>query len=369
MPLFHSNAWFLGVMPVIVAGASFVLRERFSATGFIDDVLDHGVSYMNYVGQPIHYILDALERRYGDQVEALAADPRNRMRIAHGNGATAIDRQKLVRYLGMEHIYELYGSTEGAINTIVNPGDPPDSVGRLSNFGVVILDPDGHRCPVGRVDHLGRLANYDEAVGEIARKVDPDNIFFDGYYGKDGATRDKYRDGYFRSGDLGHIRVRGFRRYLYFNGRTHDWIRKDGENFSAASVEAFAMKLPGVYLAAAFGVPAEVADEKVMVVLAYERGAEFDPDAVFASLGDLQNTGGMDPKWSPDFIRVVTEFELTETQKIKVRSYKSRHFRLDSDEPVWFRERGDTTFKRLTPEGYERLTAGYRKNGRLELLS
>ena len=369
MPLFHSNAWFLGIMPVLVVGASFVLRRKFSASGFIDDAFENGVTYMNYVGQPIHYILEALERRYGDRVEELASDPRNKMRIGHGNGATAIDREKLVRYLGMEHIFELYGSTEGTINTIVKPGDPLDSVGRISNFGVVILDAEGQRCPVGRVDHNGRLLNYDEAVGEIARKVDTDNIFFDGYHGNEDATSSKYSDGYFKSGDLGHIRVRGFRRYLYFNGRTHDWIRKDGENFSAATVASFAMKLPEVSLAAAYGVPAEVADEKVMVTVLLEEGVEFDPEVVFKGFEALSVSGGMDPKWFPDFVRVVGELELTETQKIRVRAYKRRHFRIEEGEEVWFRERGDTAFRLMSAANYRRLEHKYEDNGRLSLLS
>ncbi len=369
MPLFHSSAWFLGVMPMLVVGGSMVLRERFSASGFIDDVLRYGVTYMNYVGQPVHYILAALEERYGDKVEELAADPRNLMRIAHGNGATPIDREKMVRYLGMEHIYELYGSTEGPINTVVKPGEPLDSVGRVTSLNVVILDADGNRCPPGRLDHLGRLLNYDEAVGEIARKLDSDNIFFDGYYGNHGATDSKFRDGYFRSGDLGHIRVRGFRRYLYFNGRTDDWIRKDGENFSAASVAGFAQKLPGVALAVAFGAPAEVADERVMVAIQLESGAQFDPKSVFASFREMQTRGGMDPKWFPDFVRVVPRLAVTETQKIQVRPLKKRHFRPDrDDEPVWFRERGDTSFRALTSSEYERLSRRYLRNGRGALL-
>ena len=50
-------------------------------------------------------------------------------------------------------------------------------------------------------------------------------------------TRAKYRDGVYHSGDLGHVlRSSDGRRFLFFDGRTDDWIRKDGENFSAAQV-------------------------------------------------------------------------------------------------------------------------------------
>ncbi len=120
MPLFHSNAWYIGILPQMITGGSFVLKRRFSARAFEEDMLEHGVRFMNYVGQPLHYILDALEKKYGgiDEVEkALASHPRNRFRIAYGNGAPAVDRQKLMRCLGMEHIYEIYGSTEAVITT------------------------------------------------------------------------------------------------------------------------------------------------------------------------------------------------------------------------------------------------------------
>ncbi len=91
MPLFHSNAWYVGILPQMVAGGSFVLKRRFSASAFEEDLLDHGVTFLNYVGQPLHYILDALENKYGggDAVEkALATHPKNRFRIAYGNGAS-----------------------------------------------------------------------------------------------------------------------------------------------------------------------------------------------------------------------------------------------------------------------------------------
>ncbi|MCP4575285.1 MAG: AMP-binding protein, partial [Deltaproteobacteria bacterium] len=136
MPLFHSNAWFIGILPLIMAGGSFFLKPRFSASAFEKDILEHGVTYMNYVGQPIHYILIALEKKHGgpEGVEkTLSHHPANRFRLAHGNGAPPVDREKLRRYLGMEHVYELYGSTEAAITTTNQPGDPIDSLGVVSS--------------------------------------------------------------------------------------------------------------------------------------------------------------------------------------------------------------------------------------------
>jgi fatty-acyl-CoA synthase len=374
MPLFHSNAWYLGIMPLLVVGGSFVLKRRFSASAFEEDILAHGVTYMNYVGQPLHYILAALEKKYGtpDAVRAtLARNPRNRFRIAHGNGASPADRAKLVSYLGMSHVYELYGSTEAVINTVVKPGDPLDSVGEISSTRVIILNERGEQCPPAIVDDRGRIANYDEAVGEICAKTRRrEKFLFDGYYRDPAATERKYRGAYYHSGDLGHVRVIDGKRYLYFDGRTDDWIRKDGENFSAESVAEFARRQPGVVLAVAYGVPAPVSDELVAVALQLDEGATFDPDALHAHFLRAQREGGMDPKWMPDFVRIADRLPMTSTDKVLVRPLKREHFDLarSPDMLIYWRRRGDTTYRRFTAPDYASLREDFAKAGRANLL-
>ncbi len=373
MPLFHSNAWYIGILPQLIAGGSFVLKRKFSASAFEVDMLEHGVTFLNYVGQPLHYILDALEKKYGsgEAVEkALAKHPKNRFRAAYGNGASVIDRVKLTKYLGMEHIFEIYGSTEAVITTANRPGDPIESVGAVPK-SVVILDEEGKECPPGRVDENGKLTNYDEAVGEICRKVGADNLRFDGYFDNKGATNQKFRDGWYHSGDLGHIRVVKGKRYLFFNGRTDDWIRKDGENFSAENVLHYAQQIPCVDIAVAYGAPCPVADERVMVTVQLKQGACFDPDEVHEWLLKQQKEGGMDPKWMPDYIRIIDAFPVTDTQKIMVRPYKKEHFDVECHPGmvVYYRERGMDTYEKLSLEKFTALKENFKKNGRESLIS
>ena len=144
----------------------------------------------------------------------------------------------------MEHVFEIYGSTEAVITTANKPGDPIESMGRVPG-SVVILNEAGAVCEPGVVGEDGRLVNYDAAVGEICKKAGKDNLRFDGYYDDNAATCKKFRDGgYFHSGDLGHVRVVNNRRYLYCNGRTDDWIRKDGENFPLKARPSVPPKFP-----------------------------------------------------------------------------------------------------------------------------
>jgi fatty-acyl-CoA synthase len=368
MPLFHSNAWYIGILPQLIAGGSFVLKRKFSASAFEKDMLEFGVTFLNYVGQPLHYIIDALEKKYGsgDAIEkALASDPRNRFRVAYGNGASVIDRKNLKRYLGMEHIFEIYGSTEAVITTANRPGDPIESVG-MAPKDVLILNEEGKECPPGIVDASGKLTNYDEAVGEICRRVGTDNLRFDGYFDNKGATSQKFRNGMYHSGDLGHVRIVKGKRYLYFNGRTDDWIRKDGENFSAENVLHFAQEIPGVDIAVAYGAPCAVADEHVMVTVQLRKNCAFNPEDAHAWLLRQQKEGGMDPKWMPDYIRIIDHFPVTDTQKIMVRPYKKDYFNIEKnpDMKVFYRERGGSTYHPLTMDKFLEIKDGFKKNGR-----
>ncbi|MFA5322877.1 MAG: AMP-binding protein [Smithella sp.] len=372
MPLFHSNAWYIGILPQMIVGGSFVLKRRFSASAFEEDMLAHGVTFLNYVGQPLHYIIDALERKYGsgEAIEAaLAKHPRNKFRSAYGNGATVNDRIKLKRYLGMYHIYEIYGSTEAVITTANRPGDPVDSVGKVDS-SIRILDEEDKECAPGIVDAKGVLLNYSKAVGEICRKVGENNLRFEGYFGNAGATNQKFRNGWYHSGDLGHVRIVNGKRYMFFNGRTDDWIRKDGENFSAENVLDFAQKIPCVDCAIAYGAPCEVSDEKVMVTVQIKEGASFNPDEVHAWLIKQQKVGGMDPKWMPDYIRVIEKFPVSNTQKVVVRPFKRENFNLDCDPSmrIYFRRRGDDTYRQLTPDEFEKIKENFRINGREAIL-
>lgn len=78
----------------------------------------------------------------------------------------------------------------------------------------------------------------------------------------------------------------------------------------------------------------------------------------------------MDRKWFPDFVRVVDDFEFTQTQKILVRELKARHFnrRLLAADAIYWRERGDTRFKPFTRDDYERLRGEFEAAERLQLL-
>jgi fatty-acyl-CoA synthase len=373
MPLFHSNSMFVGFMPAFWVGGSMGLRERFSASQFLPDVLRYGVTYWNYVGEPVHYVLSFLEKHFGGDEARIAAEvtgnPKNRMRYAVGNGAAPPDIDRFTKWMGLEDMFELYGSTEAAISTFRRKGDPRGSVGEVTDTAVKILNEKGEESVPAELGPDGKILNYDQCVGEICR-VATDTYLFQGYFDNAKANESKFRDGIYHSGDLGHILVRDGKRYLYFDGRTDDWIRKDGENFSAGQVGRLLSEHPEVALAVAYGVPCSVSDELVMSAVKMRAGAKFDPKGFFEWCEQQVTDGSMDRKWFPDFVRIVDDFEYTQTQKVLVRNLKQVHFDRNRlpDEPIYWRERGDVAFKPLTRDDYERLRREFAAAERLQLL-
>jgi hypothetical protein len=107
-----------------------------------------------------------------------------------------------------------------------------------------------------------------------------------------------------------------------------------------------------------------------MAALKLRPGASFDPKAFFDFCEDLVVNGGMDRKWFPDFVRIVEEFEYTQTEKILVRNLKAVHFdpRRVAGAPLFWRTRGDARYRPFEAADWDALRRDFAKAERLELL-
>ena len=137
---------------------------------------------------------------------------------------------------------------------------------------------------------------------------------FEGYYNNAEANDDATRNGWYWSGDLGYLDEQ---RYLYFAGRTAEWIRVDGENFPAGPIEDAVARHPDVVVAAVYGVPDDQAGDQVMAAVVLRRTVPFDP-VEFASW--IDEPSGLGPKWRPRYMRVASELPTTGTNKIVTRT-------------------------------------------------
>jgi fatty-acyl-CoA synthase len=338
MPLFHSNSLMVGLAPALVAGASVGLARRFSASRFLDDVRRYGATWFNYTGKPLAYLLATPER---------PDDSDNPLRLAYGNEGSPHVVETAAKRFGVS-IVDVFGSTEGAIALDRSGGPPRGSVGRLRE-GIKIVDPEGNERPPARFDSEGRLLNAEECVGEMVNVegMGP----FEGYYRNDDAMARTTRFGWYWSGDLGYVDEEG---WVYFAGRTSDWLRVDGENFPAAPVEVIMSRHPDVVLASVYGVPDSDAGDQVMAAIVLRDGAPFDPDG-FARWVDAQ--ADLSPKWRPRYVRICKSLPTTPSNKILVRTLVHEKFRSDrvGKDPLWVRGRGENVYRRWEPSDEEAL--------------
>ena len=318
MPLFHSNAHMAGFAPLLAAGGSFAMRRKFSASGFLPDVRRYGVTYFNYVGKPLTYILATPE---ADD------DKDNPLVTAFGNEGAEHDLARFARRFDCE-VIDSYGSTEGGIAISRTPDLPPGALG-IAAEGTLILDPEtGEECPRAQLGEDGRLLNADEAIGEIADTAAASQ--FEGYWRNEEANAERTREGIYWSGDLGYRDAAGF---FYFAGRSMDWLRVDGENIAAGPIERILGRNEEIVLSAVYAVPnADVGDD-CMASLVLREGEAFDPEAFAKFLAAQSDLG---TKMAPRYVRVAQTLPTTETNKILKRVLREQ--RWECEDPVWIRE-------------------------------
>ncbi|MDQ1520485.1 MAG: steroid-22-oyl-CoA synthetase, partial [Actinomycetota bacterium] len=157
MPMFHGNALSANIIPAIAAGATIVLRRKFSASGFLPDIRRYGVTYFNTVGRALSYIL---------AVPPSAHDRDHHVRFALGPESSAPDIAAFKERFGIP-VIEGYGSSEGAIRMTPVRSRRPGALGRPDpDADVVVVDAVSMReCPRALFDARDRLLNAPDAIG------------------------------------------------------------------------------------------------------------------------------------------------------------------------------------------------------------
>ncbi|MCW2797464.1 AMP-binding protein [Nocardioides sp.] len=299
MPMFHSNAVMAGWGPALAAGATMALAPRFSASGFLPDVRRYGATYANYVGKPLTYIMSTPQR---------PDDADNPLRLVFGNEANERDIEAFGRRFGCV-VVDSYSSTENAVIVQRVPEMPPGSLGRPVE-GVAIYDPETvTETPDAEFGPHGELLNAEAATGELVNTLGAGA--FAGYYNDPDAEQERMRGGMYWSGDLAYRDADGF---VYFAGRTADWLRVDGENLAAAPIERILLRHPAVEQAAVYAVPDDAVGDQVMAALGTRSAlSPADLETFLAGQPDLS-----DKAW-PRFVRVLDQLPRTATNKVLKR--------------------------------------------------
>jgi len=260
-PLFHGTGLLIALLSIGL-GSKLVLRRRFDAAQFLDDIAAHRATAVCVVPVMLQRVL-----ALGD--EAIAARDLSSLRAIFSAGAqlpaeVALQTQEV---LG-EVIYNLYGSTEVALATMTTPEDvraAPTSVGKpLLGSRIKILDERGRELPQGQT---GRIF-----VGTSSP--------FEGYTGGGGK---EIIDGMLSTGDVGHFDDAG---RLYIDGRDDEMIVSGGENVFPREVEELLVTHAAIADAAVIGVEDPEFGQRLRAFVVLREGAQAGEEELQAFVKD-----------------------------------------------------------------------------------
>ena len=231
-PLFHVASLDMGLLPMLLKGATVVLESKFDAGRVLELVGRHRVTTLNGVPTTFQMLCDHPAWSTADlsSLDKLTC------------GGSAVPQRVLDAYeergIGFTACYGMTETAPGATMLPVSASKVKAGSAGLPHFftDVRIVDPFGSVVGAGE-------------VGEI--QISGPNVIKE-YWNRPEATADSYADSsWFRSGDMGHQDEEGF---LFVSDRLKDMIISGGENIYPAEVEAAIAELPAVGSVAVIGV-------------------------------------------------------------------------------------------------------------------
>jgi long-chain acyl-CoA synthetase len=254
-PMFHLGDG-MSLYPVTWAAGGHVVIPRFEPAAFLRAVEEEGVTCTFLVPTMLTLLLehiDGLRRR---------PDLRTLRLLVHGGAPIApalLDRA--MNMLGSSFT-QSYGMTEaGPILSFLDREEERLGLPELGSAG----------RPVAGVEvRIVRPDDTDCDPGETGEIIARGPTFASGYWRQADVTASRFRDGWYRSGDLAY---RDDDWYLYIVGRQGDTIISGGENVYASEVEAALASHPDVVEAAVIAVPSVQWGEQVHAAVVLRAGA------------------------------------------------------------------------------------------------
>jgi fatty-acyl-CoA synthase len=355
LPMYHSIGGVVATGAVLVNGGSVVIRDKFSASQFWDDVACWDCTLFQYIGELCRYLVLA------------APHPReraHRIRLCCGNGLRGDIWNEFEVRFQIPQILEFYAATEGNV-TLFNCEGKQGAVGRIPSF----LD---HRTPTALVRYdfeNGEVIRNErgccirclpgeagEAIGKIS--ADPSNLSgrFEGYTNSRDTEQKILRnvfetgDAWFRTGDLMRKDKSGF---FYFVDRIGDTFRWKGENVSTTEVSEAITAFPGVREATVYGVKIPGTEGRAGM-------AALVVDDSFELAAFRRHLVARLPAYvCPLFLRLVREIEVTVSFKQKKTEFVREGYAPSAiKDAIYFNDAGEGAFVRLDEQLYDRIQAG-----------
>jgi len=213
--------------------------------------------------------------------------------------------------------HDTYWQTETGCIVIANlPGSAikPGSMGRpFPGITATVLDP-ASGAPMGEPGRLGLIALRPDWPARMR-----------GYWGRPEAFAERFRDGWYLTGDRATIDADG---YFWFVGRDDDVINTAGHLVGPFEVESALLEHPGVAESAAVAKPDPVNMEVVKAFVVLKPGVDPSADLELGIMNSLRRR--LSPLAMPQEIEFVASLPKTRSGKIVRRVLRAREW----NEPV-----------------------------------
>jgi long-chain acyl-CoA synthetase len=263
LPLFHSFGQTCGLNAAVANGACLTLIPRFDPSKALDIIGRDKVTVLEGVPTMYHAMLNAGNKDTAD-VSSLRV-------CVSGGSAMPVEVMKSFEKQFDCIILEGYGLSETSPVASFNHPDKerkPGSIGTpIEGVEMKVVDEEG-----GDVEQGG--------VGEIV--IRGHNVM-KGYWGREDATAEVFRDGWFATGDMATIDEDG---YFFIVDRKKDMIIRGGYNVYPREIEEVLYEHPAVSEVAVIGVPDDSLGEEVAAMVVLKDGAEASEDDIRAYAKD-----------------------------------------------------------------------------------
>ena len=350
LPLYHGAGGMVVPSVAMAEGRPFVLRRKFSRSGFWKDVREHNITATYYIGEVVRYLLNS---------EPQDDDNDHPLRVMSGAGLKPDVWRAFQKRFGPIRIIEGLGSTEANYG-ITNVDGKIGSVGRLpypehTNIRILKWDVDAgeHVRDADGKPVQAKAGEVGELVAEVLEGPSPAG-FFEGYTDRDATEnklmRDLFTEGdiWFRSGDLVRFDEDD---YFYFVDRAGDTFRWKSENVSTLEIENVLDGFDGPSIINVYGVEIPQTEGRAgMATLTYVDNDDFDPKAFYEFARDHLAHYAV-----PVFVRLTGAAEMTTTFKLKKLDLQKQGYDPACGEPLFVADPDAETYVPLTEEALSRL--------------
>ena len=311
LPLYHSPGLILGWAASLRSGCPNVIKSKFSASDFWNDVKKHNVNKFIYVGELCRYLMN---------LPPSEGDKDNPITQISGNGLRPDIWESFQKRFNINKIVEIYGATE-AVGMTINSFGRSGMIGRKRSDSTIIRCNKDDGSPI--LNDEGFCTKVSEGeTGLYIQKISS-SAKFQGYLDTQASNKKilqnvfKTGDQYFNTGDLITLHDNN---WLSFADRVGDTYRWKSENVSTMEVAAILNNASGVMDCNVYGVQVDSAEGKAGMA-AMNVSDEFSFKSFIEHVDKNLNTFQ-----KPYFLRLTKEMQTTGTFKHQKEDLKKQGF-------------------------------------------